>query len=203
MSAYATRPALRHRVGSRWETTTWAEYGETVDRVAAALGGLGLEPGDRVGLLSSNRREWHFADVGTICGGAVTVPVYMTSSAAQVAYILDHSEARFCFVEGHEQLAKVLESRHALPHLERVIMFEADGCDLSDPFLIGWGDLCSLGEERLAKEPALLDDRVGSIRPADLATIVYTSETTGPPKGAMITHANLIATLDHQGLRRA
>jgi len=196
VSAYATRPGLRHRVGSRWETTTWAEYGETVDRVAAALVGTGLEPGDRVGLLSSNRREWHFADLGTICTGAVTVPVYVTSSATQVAYILAHSETRLCFVEGHEQLAKILESRDALPRLERVVTFEGDGCDLNDPFVICWADLCSLGEERLVTEPTLVDDRVRSIRPTDLATIVYTSGTTGPPKGAMIAHANLVATLE-------
>jgi long-chain acyl-CoA synthetase len=157
---------------------------------------MGLEPGDRVGLLSSNRREWHFADVGTICAAAVTVPVYVTSSAAQVAYILDHSEARFCFVEGREQLAKILESRDALPRLEGVITFEGDGCDLNDPFLMCWADLCSLGDERLAMEPALVDDRVQLISPTDLATIVYTSGTTGPPKGAMITHANVIATLE-------
>ena len=195
VSAYATRPALRHRAGSRWETTSWAEYGVTVDRVAAALVSLGLEPGDRVGVLSSNRREWHFADLGTICAGAVTVPVYMTSSAAQVSYILEHSEARFCFAEGPAQVAKILESRDALPHLERVVTFDGHGDDLNDPFRISWEDLCSLGEERLVREPALVDDRVHAIDPTDLATIVYTSGTTGPPKGAMITHANLVATL--------
>ncbi len=196
VSNYASRPALRHRVGSLWETTTWGTYGEAVDRVAAALVSLGLEPGDRVGLLSSNRREWHFADLGTMCTGAVTVPVYVTSSTAQVAYILDHSEARCCFVEGHEQLAKVLESRDTLPCLERVVTFESDGCDLTDPFLTCWADLRSLGTERLATEPTLVDDRVRSISRTDLATIVYTSGTTGPPKGAMISHANLVATLE-------
>ena len=196
VAANAARPALRYRVGSAWETSSWSEYGKTVDRVAAGLVGLGLKGGDRVGLLSSNRPEWHIADLGVISTGAVTVPLYMTSSTLQVAYILEHSEARLCFVEGHEQLAKILESRDALPHLERVVTFDEDGCDLNDPFLLCWADLSSLGDERLAAKSTIVDDRVRAIRSDDLATVVYTSGTTGPPKGAMITHANLIATLE-------
>jgi long-chain acyl-CoA synthetase len=196
VSGLATRPALRHRVGTEWEITSWAEYGQTVDRVGAGLVALGVAPDDRVGILSSNRLEWHMGDLATMFTRAVTVPVYPTSSADQVTYMLDHSEARVCFVEGREQLAKVLELRDALPHLERVITFDADGCNLDDPFLMCWADVCSLGEERLASAPALVDDRVQSIKPDDLATIVYTSGTTGRPKGAMITHANLVATLE-------
>jgi long-chain acyl-CoA synthetase len=196
VSSLASRPALRHRVGTRWEAISWADYGRAVDVVGAGLIALGVAPGERVGVLSSNRVEWHVGDLAAIFTGAVTVPVHSTSSAAQVRYALDHSEARLCFVDGRAQLAKILEVRDALTHLERVISFEADGCDLEDPFFLCWADLCSLGEERLASAPALVDDRVRSIRPDDLATIVYTSGTTGPPKGAMITHANVLATLE-------
>jgi long-chain acyl-CoA synthetase len=197
VSSLATRPALRHRVGDQWEVITWADYGRAVDRVGAGLITLGLAPGERAGMLSSNRVEWHVGDLAAIFAGVVTVPVHSTSSAAQVRYALEHSGARVCFVDGREQLSKILEVRDALPHLERVIAFDADGCDLDDdPFLLCWADLCSLGEERLASAPTLLGDRVLSIRPGDLATIVYTSGTTGPPKGAMITHANVLATLE-------
>ena len=119
---HADRPAMRYRVEAGWEVLTWADYERDVRQVAAGLAELGVEPGQTVGILSANRVEWHLADLGTLVNGSVTVPVYPTSSPAQVAYILGHAEARVCFVDTHAQLGKVLEVRDELPRLERVVL---------------------------------------------------------------------------------
>ena len=118
------KPALRRRTPAGWETLTWADYGKGVAEVTAGLVDLGIGPGERVAILSGNRVEWHLADIGALANGTVTVPIYPTSSAEQVGYILDHCGARLCFVEDDELLAKVLEVRHALPKLDRVVVFE-------------------------------------------------------------------------------
>ena len=191
----AERTALRHVVAGQWSGLTWAEYGSAVEEIAAGLVGCGTQPGDRVGLLSFNRLEWHLADVGTLSAGGVTVPVYQTSSAEQVEYILGHAGARICFVENRAELAKILERRDALTQLARVVVF--DDTDVArDDFVVSLAQLRAEGREHLRAEPRTIDERAEAISPDDLATIVYTSGTTGPPKGAMITHANIVATVD-------
>lgn len=188
-------PALRRRVEDRWEPLDWTTYGEMAAAVTAALAASGIEPGDRVGILSQNRVEWHVADIGSIAAGAVTVPVYPTSAASQVAYVLGHSGARVCFVENEEQLAKIVEHRGELRSLERVVLFTSNGIRLNDPFLVTFDDLLDIGRERLRHEPDLPSKRAAALIDTDLATIVYTSGTTGPPKGAMLSHQNLMATI--------
>lgn len=190
------RPALRRRVVGRWESIDWAEYGLIVGEIAAGLVALGIQPGDRVAILSANRMEWHFADLGTMFAGAVTVPVYPTSAGSQVAYLLHHSETRVCFVDGEEQLTKVSEQREELPKLERVVSFDAGAADLGDPFTTSFDDLRAIGSQRLVDDPGMLGALAKTVHADDLATIVYTSGTTGPPKGAMITHRNIVATYD-------
>ncbi|HEY7134922.1 MAG TPA: long-chain fatty acid--CoA ligase [Acidimicrobiia bacterium] len=192
----ASAPALRRNVDGRWETITWAEYGEIVGEITAGLVALGVEPGDRVGLLSQNRVEWVEADVGVIAAGAVTVPVYPTSAASQVAYVLSHSGARVAFVENDEQLGKIFEQRDALPALERVVVFGSDEIRLDDPFVMTLDELREIGGDLLQRDPRVVDDRAAGVRGEDLVTLVYTSGTTGPPKGAMLTHRNVTATID-------
>lgn len=196
-SAARARPdatALRHHDGSEWQTTTWRAYEQAVAETAAGLQAWGLEPGDRVGLLSTNRPQWHIADLAMLSAGLVSTPVYPTSSASQIAHILADSGARMCFVEDAQQLAKVLLRRADLPLLERVIVLAPlEGAD--DGFVHGLDDLRHDGAARLAAEPGTFDAMVDAVAPDDLATLVYTSGTTGPPKGAMISHANIMATL--------
>lgn len=190
----ADRPALRHWVDGDWAVISWAEYDADVRRVTAGLAELGVEHGDRVGILSSNRVEWHEADLGILTGAGVTVPVYSTSASSQVAYMLGHAGTKVVFVENAQQLSKVLLRRHELPDLEHVVLFDTeDGLD--GDVILSWGDVLALGDQRLAREPSLPDDRARTIAPADLATLVYTSGTTGPPKGTMITHGNVMATI--------
>ena len=192
--AIPTLPALRRHTGSGWETLTWEDYGTGATEVAAGLVDLGIGAGDRIAILSNNRVEWHLADIGTLLVGAVTVPLYQTSAAEQVAYILNHSGVRICFVENHEQRAKILEVRERLRTLERVVVFEDDE-PLDDPFLTDFDELRAIGAARLQREPGCVQDRAGEVKPDQVATLVYTSGTTGPPKGAVITHANIMWTI--------
>jgi len=193
-------PALRRCPGERgasaedWEVLTWADYQSAACQVAAGLAEVGVGPGDRVAILSANRVEWHVADLGTLLNGSVTVPVYPTSSPSQVAYVLGHAEVAVCFTDSHAQLGKILEVRDQLPALRRVVL--GDGARRAgDEFVVGFDELRAVGADRLGRDREGVDERARQVRPEDLATVVYTSGTSGPPKGAMISHANIMWTL--------
>jgi long-chain acyl-CoA synthetase len=189
-----SRPALRTRRRDGWVAMTYADYGRAVAEVTAGLAELGVEPGQRVGIFSNNRAEWHLADFGILADGCATVPIYQTSSSEQVAQVLTNAEATLCFVEGRELAARILEVRDELPQLGRIVVFD-DGDRLDDPFTLGFAQLRAIGAARLNREPDLFETRADAVVPGDLATLVYTSGTTGPPKGAMISHANIMWTL--------
>jgi long-chain acyl-CoA synthetase len=192
--AHAARPALRWREGAEWRSLSWAEYEQSVTAVATALRDWGLVSGDRVGILAANRPAWHIVDIAAMSAGLVSVPVYPTNAAGQVRYVLAHSGARVCFVENVDQLAKVLLRRAELPALEHVVVMD-DVYGLDDGFITSLSELVASGASSRASAGGLLDELVSAVLPSDLATLVYTSGTTGPPKGAMITHANLMATM--------
>jgi long-chain acyl-CoA synthetase len=173
--------AMRVRRGDAWQDTTFAELGAAAREIAGGLIALGVRPGDRVAILGSTRPEWTLADCGALCAGATVVPVYHTNSPEECQYVLAHSAARVLICEDASQLAKVASVREQLPALEHVFtMLTADGAR-------------SLSELRAIGEP--VDIGTVSVAPADAATIVYTSGTTGPPKGCVLTHANLVATM--------
>jgi len=188
------RPAMRRWGETGWEVLSWTDYRRAVGEVAGGLAELGVGAGEAVGILSANNPEWHLSDLGILVNGSVTVPLYPTSSPTQIAYILGHAEARACFVDTHEQLGKVLQVRDELPRLERLILCGPTR-RVGDTFVIQLAELRARGAERLAREASWFDQRVGAVGPDDLATIVYTSGTTGPPKGALITHDNIMWTL--------
>jgi long-chain acyl-CoA synthetase len=188
------RPALRWNRDGHWVGWTWSDYGRAVGQWTAGLAESGVSAGDTVAILSGNRVEWHLADFGTLSNGAVTVPVYQTSSPEQVAYVLGHAEVGVCFVEDADQLAKVLEVRDQLPKLNRIVVFEGDQ-PYHDPFVMSVGELVAAGSDRLRREPGLFEARADAVAPGDLATLVYTSGTTGPPKGTMINHGTIMWTL--------
>ena len=173
---------------------TWATYGRAIEEAAAGLNALGIEHGDRVAILSWNRPEWQEADLGTLSLGAISVPVYPTSAAPQVGYVLEHSASRVCFVEDAEQLSRVLAQRDRLPALEHVVVL-GERVPHDDPLLLSFEGLRALGAQVLDRDPDVVARARRSITPDDVATIVYTSGTTGPPKGAVITHANIMAML--------
>ncbi len=181
------RIALRHKVGGRWEGVSWRRFEETVRNVAKGLLALGLQKGDRAAILSNTRIEWVFADLGIICAGATTVPIYQSSLSADVRYYLEDSGSSVVFVEDEKQLLKVLEVRGSLPALQKIVLLS--GHKPSDPTVLHFGELVELGR-RQAEEP--LERALEAAGGEDLASIVYTSGTTGPQKGAMLTHEGFL-----------
>lgn len=197
---WGNRPALRsHQNGEEgdrpWKILTWADYGEAVEEVMGGLAALGVTRGDRVAVLTDNRPEWHIADVATMSLGAISVPIYQTSPASQVSYVLGHSGAAVVVVDSHEQAAKVLQVRGELPELRRLVIVDCADAGPDAPFTMTWARLREMGREHIGSHPTLRDDAVAAVQPADVATLVYTSGTTGPPKGAMLTHASIAFTL--------
>ena len=188
------RPALRWREQEEWRSLSWGDYERSVTSVATALRDWGLVHGDRVGILAANRPEWHIVDIATMSAGLVSVPVYPSNAASQVCYVLAHSGARVCFVENVDQLTKVLLRRSELPALEHVVVMD-DVNGLDDGFITSLDDLRASGASGSESATGSLDALVKEVKPTDLATLVYTSGTTGPPKGTMITHANVMATM--------
>jgi long-chain acyl-CoA synthetase len=186
--------ALKHRDGDDWGEISWNGYAEAVREVAMGLAALGVEPGQAVAILSRNRPEWHIADVGAMCAGAVTVPIYTTSSPSQAAYIAGHAEAAVIVVEDEEQLRKIEKERSELPSLRHAVVID-DHPESADGFVLSMRDLRERGRSYDAEHPNEYDERRAKAGPDDVATIVYTSGTTGPPKGAMLTHHNVVWTV--------
>jgi long-chain acyl-CoA synthetase len=179
--------AIRFPRDGQWHEWSFAELGTAVRELARGLAALGLQRGDRVALLAETRAEWTLADCALLAAGCTVVPVYHTNSPEECHYVLDHSGARAIICEDAAQLAKVEAVRAELPALEHVITIEESG------------DAPTLAQVRgRAGEVAAseLDARQREIGGDDVATIVYTSGTTGPPKGCMLTHANVLSTME-------
>ncbi len=185
VSASPNREAYRYPKGERWESQTWQETGDHVTKLAAGLVALGIEPEQRVGIASGTRYEWILADLAIMCAGAATTTVYPSTMADDVGYILADSECRVVFAEDDNQIAKLVERKAELPHLAKVVTF--DGATDGD-WVIGMADLEKLGEELLASNPGVVEDRVAATTPESLATLIYTSGTTGRPKGVRLQH---------------
>lgn len=184
--------ALREKELGIWREITWNDYRESVESVALALGALGMIQGDRVGIIAENSPRWLFTDIAVQTMGAVPVGIYTTSAPQQCRFILEHCEAKFLFVENHEQLDKWLQFRAELPLIEKVIVFDRTGLrHVSDPAVMFFDELVESGREERKGSPDVWLKAIERIRPEDLAVLIYTSGTTGDPKGAMLTHGNL------------
>ncbi len=192
---WGARIALRRRRQPlQWSVLTWTEMGQQIRSLAAALIGLGVGPGDRVAVLSATRLEWSLLDYGILTAGAVTVPVYHSNTPGQVRHVLADSGSKVVVVEDRAQLDKVLDVRDELPELETIVVVEVmdlraiEGAVLLD-------ELTRDGRRVLRERPGVLEERRDAVDPSWLATIVYTSGTTGVPKGVRLTHGNLIAAM--------
>ncbi len=191
----AGRPAQSFKQGAGWKTVTWREVGDNVRELALGLIALGRQKGEQVALLSASRAEWVQADFAIFSAGCVTVPVYPSYPPDLIAYVINDSEAKTLIVEDPAQLAKALQARDKMPGLEQIVVIA--GYDAPQPprTVMTWTSLRRLGRESEAAHKSTLAERVTTTGPADLATIVYTSGTTGPPKGVLQTHANHIAAV--------
>src|SRR5581483_9229594 len=164
-------------------------------RIAAFLLGEGVGEQEHVAIWSNNRPEWHIADVSILSLRCRPVPVYLTLSAEQAAYVLAHSEAVVAFVEDVALLDRLRSVRGELPSLRRVVVIDGLDAATADGFAIPWSEVLHRGEELLAQRGAELDRRAAAVTLDDVATLIYTSGTTGPPKAVMLTHANMAAAL--------
>ncbi len=192
--ARAADVILRQKKFGIWQSVTWAEFGQIAREVGMGLVALGFEPGECASVLSNTSREWLYADMGILGAGGVSNGIYPTDAPSQVEYLCTDSNTVFLFAEDDEQLDKALEVRDRLPRLRRIFVFDMDGLrDFSDPGVMSLAALRTTGREYDAAHSGLWEQRVATRRPEDLAVLIYTSGTTGRPKGAMLSHANLIA----------
>jgi long-chain acyl-CoA synthetase len=182
--------AIREKHRGIWREWTWAEYADRIASVAIGLKALGVEPGDRVAIHSENRPEWVIADLAAQGIGAQSIGVYPTSPAAEVEYLLAHSGARVLFAEDEEQFDKVAEIRDRLPMLRHIVLMDPQGVRVREH----QGALTFAELDGRTDARAEFAREVSSVDPSSVAILVYTSGTTGPPKGAMISHANLVAS---------
>ena len=188
---------FRQKSFGLWQTLTWRELAQIVREIGMGLIELGFAPGEAVSVLGNTRQEWLFCDLGALCAGGVSSGIYPTDSATQVQYLTEDSHSVYLFVEDEEQLDKALEAREALPLLRKIVVWDMEGLrGLDDPDVISLERLRELGRERIARSGAAAESewraRIDSRRPGDLSILIYTSGTTGKPKGAMLSHHNVI-----------
>ncbi|NPC55705.1 AMP-dependent synthetase/ligase [Caenimonas soli] len=187
---------MRQKKLGIWRAWSWQQTGEAVLEIAGGLMSLGLQRGGTASILSNTVIEWVLADLAILSCGGVSNGIYPTDAASQVHYLCEDSGTTILFVEDDEQLDKALEVRQQLRGLTKIIVFDMEGLrDLDDPGVMSLEDLRVLGRQYMAKNPEALMKRIKACRPEDLAILVYTSGTTGKPKGAMHSHKGLIYTV--------
>ncbi len=176
-----------------WREISWESYWDQTLTVAHALLSLGIAPGDRIAVQSENRPEWLYTDLATVAIRATTVGLYPTNPAAEVGYLLAHCGARVLVAEDQEQVDKALEVLDTCPALEWIVYVQPRGIRsrYHHPKLMSWQDLLARGAAHRAAHAEAVDERIAAAADNDIATLVYTSGTTGPPKGAMLTNANV------------
>jgi len=186
---------LRQKELGIWRSWSWQQTAQAVREIAAGLQALGLERGQTASILANTVVEWVLADLAVLCCGGVSNGIYPTDAAAQVHYLCEDSSTRVLFVEDDEQLDKALEVRDQLPLLRKVVVFDMKGLrDLDDPGVMSLDALRDLGRQWLAQHPDCVERSSTACQPEDLAILVYTSGTTGKPKGAMHSHRGLVYT---------
>jgi long-chain acyl-CoA synthetase len=185
---YHIPDALVTKQNGVWEKTSTKEYLDKANAISRGLLRLGLLPNDKIAIISSsNRTEWHIMDIGILQTGVQTVPIYPTIAETDYEYILNHCEAKYCFVSDEEVLQKVLNIRTNVPNLKEIFSFN------SIPNCKNWNEILELGKDEANQNE--VEARKNNVKALDLATIIYTSGTTGRPKGVMLSHNNIVSNV--------
>jgi len=184
--------ALRNKELGIWNEISYSEFWNRCKYIASALIYFDINKGDKVAVHSENRPEWFICDIGTQVAGAITVGLYPTNPQSEVEYLLNHSETTLLFAEDQEQVDKALAVSQNLPRLKKIVYFDGKGMYKYDSeYLISFEDFLKVGEESFQDNSGKINDIIENLVDDDVAILVYTSGTTGPPKGSMITHGNL------------
>ena len=193
---FSSRLALKYRKQGTFVTLTYAAYYERALMVARGLGKMGVMQGDRIAILSENRVGWVIADMGILCTGCVTVPIYPTNTPEQIEYMINHSGAKIIFVSGKLQYSKLLKIREAIPGVELVVSFERF---IGDPILpvTTFYQLSEIDSPIIAEEKKEIEGKIDLVKPEDMLTLIYTSGTTGVPKGVMLSHGNILTNTQY------
>jgi long-chain acyl-CoA synthetase len=191
----ARRPAIREKDLGIWQTWTWAQVHEQVRRIACGLAAQGFRRGDHVAVIGANRPQLYWSMLAAQALGGVPVPLYEDAIASETQFVIEDAGVRFAVAEDQEQVDKLLEVLEQCPRLERIYYDDPRGLrHYRQPQLTGFDELEALGREAAARDPGFFEREVAKGRPEDVATILYTSGTTGHPKGVILTHAAMIAT---------
>ena len=192
------RPAIREKKFGIWHPTSWRQWQQISREIAYGLHAIGFRPGDVASIIANAVPEWVFADMGILCAGGVSSGIYPTDSAAQVEYLVNDSATRVIFAEDEEQLDKILSCRARCPSLQKIVIFDMEGLNgFSDPMVMSLAEFTALGRNHIQGREALWDEMVASRGAGDLAILVYTSGTTGPPKGAMHSNRSVTHQMRH------
>ncbi len=190
--------AMREKDFGIWQEITWADLWDQIELAAHGLLALGIEPGDRVSIHSEDRPEWVILDLATVAVRGISVGLYPTNPSSEVQYLLSDSGSKVHLAEDQEQADKVLEVIDTLPGLEKIIHVEPRGFRMvrnHDRFIF-WDDFLELGRQHRQAHTSAVADRMAAAEPDDIMTLVYTSGTTGPPKGSMLSNANVSVCRD-------
>ena len=191
---FGERAALREKEFGIWRETSWRRYGERVRDFSLGLVSLGLEPGGKVAIIGDNRPEWVIAELAAQSAGGASVGIYQDSNLTEVGYVIDHCDARFVIAEDQEQVDKILGMTDQLPKVAKVIYADPRGLRrYKHEKLLSFEEVEQRGRELHGSDPGLFSRNVAQGQGSDLALICYTSGTTGSPKGAMLTFANLLS----------
>ncbi len=191
------RTAHREKDMGIWKSFSWSDYWDHAKWIGLGLKSLGLQRGEVISILSEDRREWLYTDMGVQGVGGIASGVYTTDAASQLAYLINDSDSRFLFVENDEQLDKYLEIADQVPGLTKVIIYDRDGLhDLEEEKCIFLDELYDLGRSYDAKQPGAFEAEIAQSNPEDTAMLIYTSGTTGMPKGAMLGHENILSSME-------
>ena len=184
------KPCIQFKQRGKWRTLTWSDFDKRVRALSAGLFKLGIQKGDTISLLSNSRYEWTLCDLSILSLGAISVPIYQSNTVEQCEYIVKNSDSKIVIVEDKNLLKKIQSVLHNLPLVKKIIIIQgkAEGDNV-----ISLEDLMSLGKDEDKKD---FDERIQKIQPTDHATFVYTSGTTGPPKGVILRHSNFLSEIE-------